>query len=172
MSAHLRTRLAEAKDAESVKMIELMIKSRTEPDFIQRLFDAVEQGQRSVIIGLVDDVPAGYAVINWHPVYALFARLGIPEMQDLNVLPAHRRIGLGREIILTCEDIASQRDYTQMGLAVGLDKSYGPAQRLYTRLGYMPDGFGVTYDREAVAPGQVVRIDDDLCLMMVKDLLS
>lgn len=172
MNAHLRTRLAEAKDAESVKTIELLIKSRTEPDFIQRLFDAVEQGDRSVIIGLVDDVPAGYAVVNWRPVYTLFARLGIPELQDLNVLPEHRCLGLGREIVLTCEDLARQRDYAHMGLAVGLDKSYGPAQRLYTRLGYMPDGYGVTYDREPVAKGQVVRVDDDLCLMMVKELLS
>ena len=172
MTAHLRTRLAEAKDAENVKTIELLIKSRAEPDFVQRLFDEVEKGERSVIIGLVDDVAAGYAVINWRPVYPLFARLGIPELQDLNVLPEHRRIGLGREIISTCEDLARQRDCQQMGLAVGLDKSYGAAQRLYTRLGYVPDGFGVTYDREPVAPGQVVRIDDDLCLMMVKELLS
>lgn len=172
MTLHLRTRIAEPKDAEIIKTLELLIKSRSEPDFVQRLFQAVQDGERSVVIGFADDVPAGYAVVNWRPAYALFARLGIPELQDLNVLAEHRRHGLGKEIISTCEDLAQQRDYTQMGLGVGLDKSYGAAQRLYTRLGYMPDGFGVTYDREAVAQGQVVRIDDDLCLMMVKDLLS
>ncbi len=172
MTLHLRTRIAEPKDAEIIKTLELLIKSRSEPDFVQRLFAAVEDGERSVIIGLVDDIPAGYAVVNWRPSYALFARLGIPELQDLNVLPEHRRHGLGREIVATCEDLAQQRDHAQLGLGVGLDKSYGPAQRLYARLGYVPDGFGVTYDREPVAPGQVIRIDDDLCLMMVKDLLS
>ena len=57
-----------------------------------------------------------------------------------------------------------------MGLAVGLHRSYGAAQRLYARLGYMPDGYGVTYDREAVVPGDFRAVDDELCLMMVKTL--
>ena len=59
-----------------------------------------------------------------------------------------------------------------MGISVALGASYGPAQRLYATLGYMPDGNGVTYDRMAVGFGEMRPVDDDLCLMMVKDLQS
>ena len=47
---------------------------------------------------------------------------------------------------------------------------FGAAQRLYCKLGYIPDGNGVTYDREAVRAGDMRAVDDLLCLMMVKAL--
>lgn len=164
-------RLVGVQDLEDGRMVRLLAGSRSEGDFVDRLREAMEAGERSVIAGFAGDVPAGYAVVNWRPTYSLFARLDIPELQDLNVLPDYRRNGLGQEIVLGCEGLVRQRGYTQIGLGVGLDKSYGAAQRLYIRLGYMPDGFGISHDRETVAKGQVVRVDDDLCLMMVKGLL-
>jgi hypothetical protein len=51
---------------------------------------------------------------------------------------------------------------------VGLSADYGAAQRLYHKLGYEPDGNGVTYDRAPVTPGQKYPLDDDLALMLVK----
>ncbi len=33
-----------------------------------------------------------------------------------------------------------------MGISVGLNQSYGPAQRLYVKKGYIPDGAGMCYD--------------------------
>jgi GNAT superfamily N-acetyltransferase len=109
-------------------------------------------------------------VLNPAPDYSLFARLGIPELQDLNVLPEYRGRGIGAALVAACEDGARARGATEIGLAVGLGKSYGPAQRLYVRLGYMPDGNGITYDRITVTQGDVRPVDDHLCLMMVKTL--
>jgi hypothetical protein len=47
---------------------------------------------------------------------------------------------------------------------------FGVAQRLYARLGYIPDGNGVTYDREIIAHNTSVRLDENLCMMLVKNI--
>jgi hypothetical protein len=57
-----------------------------------------------------------------------------------------------------------------MGIGVGLYPGYGPAQRLYPKLGYRPDGHGVAYAERTVAPMEMVRLDDDLVLWMTKPL--
>jgi len=86
------------------------------------------------------------------------------------VVPEARRQGIATRLIEECENRAREEGAEQIGISVGLTKDYGPAQRLYVKLGYMPDGFGITWDREPVSHGQRVAVDEDLCLMMVKDL--
>ena len=112
----------------------------------------------------------GYCLLNLAPKYKPYARLEIPEIQDLNVLPDYRRRGFGRQIITHCESVARERGFEQIGISFGLDSSYGAAQRLYVQMGYVPDGLGVTYDREFVRAGDIRAVDDDLCLMLIKDL--
>jgi hypothetical protein len=68
------------------------------------------------------------------------------------------------------ETIALDQGAEKIGISVGLTKDYGPAQRLYFKLGYMPDGNGISYDREGITYGQTYVADDDLCLMMIKEL--
>lgn len=163
----MTTRMATADDFALLAGLEAALKSRDEIDFVERV---LAHPGRTVILGFIDRRPAGYVVLNWQPSYAPFARLGIPEIQDLNVLPADRGNGLGRVLVEACETLARERGAAEMGLAVGLTRSYGPAQRLYARLGYKPDGAGISRDRCPVQPGEIHTIDDDLCLMMVKDI--
>ena len=113
---------------------------------------------------------SGYVIFNRRPRYALYQRLEIPEIQDLAVRPSCRRQGIGTALILLCEQRARAESYDAIGISVGLHSGFGAAQRLYARLGYVPDGYGVTYDRATVAAGEIRPVDDDLCLMMVKDL--
>jgi hypothetical protein len=54
---------------------------------------------------------------------------------------------------------------------VGLFKDYGIAQRMYYKRGYMPNGNGIVYDGKEVAPGEIVRVDDDLNLFFIKELV-
>jgi len=157
---------AGAEQAADLETLEAVLKTRPEPDFVARLLAS----GRDVWVAYQGGNPAGYVVLNPTPAYSLFARLEIPELQDLNVLPAARGQGIGAALVTACEDGARARGAKQVGLAVGLTKSYGPAQRLYVRLGYMPDGYGITYDRENVTPGDMRPVDDNLCLMMIKDL--
>lgn len=128
--------------------------------------------QRQVFIAALDGQDTAYGMLNWQPQYALYKKLGIPEIQDLNVIPNARRQGIAQALIAHCEMLAAERRCEHIGISVGLYADYGPAQRLYTKLGYMPDGYGVTYDRQPVTPGEIRPVDDNLCLMMVKHLLS
>lgn len=127
-------------------------------------------GRRLVLLARVEGDIAGYCVLNWEPKYAFFRKMGFPEIQDLIVRPDLRRRGIAARLIARCESMARERGLEYMGIGVGLHRAFGPAQRLYIRLGYLPDGNGATYDRQQVAPGEFRPLDDDLCLMMVKDL--
>lgn len=112
----------------------------------------------------------GYAVVNMQPKYGYYKAHKMPEIQDLNVRPDARRQGIGEAVVRACEAFAQGKGYAHMGIAVGLTRSYGAAQRLYIRLGYRPDGMGVTYDRKTVGQGEIRPIDDALSLMLLKGL--
>lgn len=125
-----------------------------------------------VFVASYNGVEAGIGILNWKPRYSLYRKLGIPEIQDLNVVPAMRRKGIASAMIDWCEEKARTKGCDTIGIGVGLTKDFGPAQILYVRKGYVPDGYGVTYDREAISTHATYRIDDDLSLMMVKPLQS
>lgn len=140
--------------------------------YFERCLDEQAQGRRQVFIAR-DGNPEGdigYGMLNRHPQYALYKRLGIPEIQDLNVVPSARRQGAASALIAHCEQVAMEAGAEYIGISVGLYADYGPAQRLYVKLGYMPDGFGVTYDRQQVRAGEMRPVDDNLCLMLLKPL--
>lgn len=141
-----------------------------EDRYFERCFEEQDEGKRLILVAEAKGQIAGYVILNFHPRYQPFRRLGIPEVQDLYVHPDARRQGMGEILVKACEDEARTRDCTQMGMAVGLHAGFGAAQRLYVRMGYVPDGAGVMYDRDAVHVGDMRIIDDDLTLMMVKDL--
>jgi hypothetical protein len=48
--------------------------------------------------------------------------------------------------------------------------SYGPAQRLYARRGYLPDGGGLWSHDHYVALNETVVVDHDLYLCLTKAL--
>ena len=132
----------------------------------------LHEGQREVFIVSCHGEDAGFCVLNWKPKYRFYEVQNIPEIQDLNVVPVMRRKGLAQALINFCEQRARQKGCTQIGISVGLTPDYGPAQILYARAGYIPDGQGITYDRQPVQHGDKHPVDDDLCLMMVKRLHS
>lgn len=138
--------------------------------YYERCFEEQDAGKREIVLAIWEGQLAGYAFLNWNPRYQPFRRLEIPEIQDLYVAPDMRRKGIGEALIFACEGRALDKGCTQMGMAVGLHSGFGAAQRLYVRLGYVPDGSGITYDRDAVRVGEMRAIDDELTLMMVKDL--
>lgn len=111
----------------------------------------------------------GFGILNFEPKYRLYQALDIPEIQDLNVLAEYRERGIGGALLDAFENIARDQGVEKMGISVGLTKEYGAAQRLYIKRGYIPDGYGATYDREAVTSGASYPLDDDLALMLVKD---
>ena len=132
-----------------------------------------EQGDdcRAVLIGFNGEELAGYITVNWRPSYPPLATSGAPELQDLNVLPAFRRRGIGTALIRGAELEARNRSAT-VGIAVGLHPGYNAAQRLYVQLGYVPDGNGITVKDVSVNELQSVVLNDDVVLHFEKALPS
>ncbi len=159
------------RDAQTADMAGLESLGNPNPDgYFARCFDEQGEGKRFILVAEVAGQIAGYVFLNMNPRYQMFRRLGIPEIQDLYVASVARRQGVGEALVRFCEERARAQGATQMGIAVGLHAGFGAAQRLYARLGYVPDGAGVMYDRAAVHVGDMRIIDDDLTLMLVKDL--
>ena len=136
----------------------------------EEYFESVLEKDCVILIASEDERDVGFGILNFEPKYSLYQKLDIPEIQDVNVIPDARQKGVATALVMAFENIADDQGAEKIGISVGLTKDYGPAQRLYVKLDYMPDGNGITYDREGVVFGQSYTADDDLCLMMVKDL--
>jgi GNAT superfamily N-acetyltransferase len=127
-------------------------------------------GRRLVVVAWEGTRPLGYGNLLWTPGYGPFREAGIPEINNLGVDVKVRNHGVCSAMIAYFEDRAREAGRTTMGIGVGLYPGYGPAQRLYPKLGYRPDGHGVAYAERTVAPMEMVRLDDDLVLWMTKPL--
>ena len=73
-------------------------------------------------------------------------------------------------LMQAAEDLARDPGATELGVKVGLFDAYGPAQRLYARLGYLPDGRGACQGHRPLRKGMQVTIDDDLIIWLTTDL--
>jgi len=128
-----------------------------------------EVGIREAWVAAWDGALAGIVTLHWNPLYAGVAGKGIPEVQDLMVVPAYRRRGVATRLLERVEQSARVRA-SRVAIGVGLHPGYNAAQRLYVLRGYVPDGLGVTYDDRYVDEGEAVRFDDLLVLHLIKVL--
>jgi ribosomal protein S18 acetylase RimI-like enzyme len=135
----------------------------------RRYLSEQEEGQRAVLVAFLDGRFAGYVTVIWQSAYPPFARHGVPEIVDLNVLPRDRRRGIGSALMDAAESQVAPRSRVA-GLGVGLDPDYGAAQRMYVRRGYVPDGQGLMYAGRRVRHGESVTVDDRLVLYLTKEL--
>lgn len=169
MSNEVTIRPLAATDPEPIAASFAALGWTTKP--IQQYVDYLSEqaaGTRICLVAERGGTFAGYCTLLWTATYEPFRANGIPEIQDLNVLPQHRNFGIGTMLLDAIEEVARQR-CSVVGLGVGLYADYGPAQRLYVRRGYLPDGRGILYDNKPVEPGATVRLDDDAVLMFTRD---
>lgn len=124
---------------------------------------------RVVLVARCGEQVCGYGTVAWRPDYPPFRENGIPEIQDLNVLPAFRRRGIATRLMDAAEAQVATRSPV-VGIGVGLYDDYGPAQRLYVGRGYVPDGRGASWRDRPVAGGETVVADDDLVIHLTKCL--
>jgi GNAT superfamily N-acetyltransferase len=126
-------------------------------------------GARLVLVAELEGQFAGYVTIVWVSDYPPFHEAGIPEIVDFNVLKKYQRRHVGTALMDQAEQRISARSRVA-GLGVCIFVDYGPAQVLYARRGYVPDGRGVFQAGHYPLYGAQVRIDDDLVLYMTKRL--
>jgi GNAT superfamily N-acetyltransferase len=121
-------------------------------------------GQGATFIARCGQEVAGYITI------ALKARSkDMPCIVNFVVFEPYRRLGLGSRLMDTAEAYLAQ-GADKVVLWVPIIGRYGPAQRLYAKRGYIPDGDGVVKHGVPVKEGETHRIDEDLLLCLVKDL--
>ncbi len=132
---------------------------------------AAEQsaGTRVTLVAEVAGVFAGYVNVLWVSPYAGFRAAGIPEIADFNVLERFQRRRIGTTLIDAAEALIVERSPVA-GIGVGLTADYGPAQILYVRRGYVPDGRGLVYRDRPAPHGTAVTVDDDLVLYLTRRL--
>lgn len=141
----------------------------TTPDrFLSRLREQ-EEGKCIAIMAERDGQAAGYIHVYPDSQWGPLGGQGMPEIVDFGVLEKFRRQGVGGKLMDAAE--AAAAGYGPLVyLAVGLHRFYGPAQILYIKRGYVPDGSGVWYGDKPCEPHQTYVNDDELNLYLVKKL--
>lgn len=142
--------------------------NQTEEKYQMRIRDH-ESGKSIALVAEYKGNVAGYINVYPNCEAGPFGGMGYCEIVDFGVLEKYRKNGIGTKLMDVAEQIA--REYADtVYLAVGLYSSYGAAQRMYVKRGYIPDGSGVWYGDKPAVPYELYRNDDDLNLYLSKKL--
>jgi GNAT superfamily N-acetyltransferase len=102
-----------------------------------------QSGQRITLLAIQDERVVGYANLVWRSDYTPFLEQGIPEINNMHILPDYQHQGIGTALIKACEVLTAQAGKSAIGIGVAQCENYAAAQRLYPYLGYIPDGRGL-----------------------------
>ena len=137
-------------------------------EILTRYFKEQESGEREVLVAEVEGALAGYISILPCAKQGPFAEI-YPELSDFNVFEPFQNQGIGNLLLEEAEKrVRLISDKVTLG--VGLHSGYGPAQRLYIKRGYIPDGTGVWYQNHQPAMNAVCEDIGDLVLYLSKNL--
>ena len=135
-------------------------------EILTRYFKEQESGEREVLVAEVEGALAGYITILSCAKQGPFAEI-YPELSDFNVFEPFQNQGIGNLLLEEAEKrVRLISDKVTLG--VGLHSGYGPAQRLYIKRGYIPDGSGVWYRNQPLEMNATIQNNDDLVLYLSK----
>ena len=137
-------------------------------EILARYFLEQECGEREVLVAEVEGAVAGYIAILPDAKQGPFAGMA-PELSDFNVFEPFQNQGIGNLLLEEAEKRVKLIS-DKVTLGVGLHSGYGPAQRLYIKRGYIPDGTGVWYQNHQPAMNAVCEDIGDLVLYLSKNL--
>ena len=135
----------------------------------RRYLGEQQQGLRQVLVALWQGELAGYLTLLPQAGAGPFAGKPWPEIADFNVLEKFQRRGIGNKLMDAVEALAGEASDV-VCIGVGMYPGYGAAQRLYVKRGYVPDGSGLWYRDQPLAPMAPCANDDDLVLHLSKKL--
>lgn len=137
-------------------------------EILARYFLEQECREREVLVAEVGGTLAGYITILPCAKQGPFAEI-YPELSDFNVFEPFQNQGIGNLLLEEAEKrVRLISDKVTLG--VGLHSGYGPAQRLYIKRGYIPDGTGVWYQNHQPAMNAVCEDIGELVLYLSKNL--
>ena len=132
-------------------------------------YERQQRREIQVFVAETDGTLAGYVLLLPQDTHGPFAGRAIPVISDFNVLEKYQCAGIGSRLLDAAEAAAAETA-DEVCLGVGLHSGYGPAQRLYVKRGFIPDGSGVWYQDKLLAPYTACVNDDDLVLYLSKKL--
>ena len=137
-------------------------------EILARYFLEQKSKEREVLVAEIDGVVAGYITILPSAKHGPFAEV-YPELSDFNVFELFQNQGIGNLLMEEAENQVKLIS-DKVTLGVGLHSGYGPAQRLYIKRGYIPDGTGVWYQNHQPAMNAVCEDIGELVLYLSKNL--
>ena len=137
-------------------------------EILTRYFKERESGEREVLIADLTSAVVGYITILPDAKQGPFAGTA-PELSDFNVFEPFQNQGIGNLLLEEAENRVKLIS-DKVTLGVGLHSGYGPAQRLYIKRGYIPDGTGVWYQNHQPAMNAVCEDIGELVLYLSKNL--
>ena len=135
-------------------------------EILTRYLKEQESGEREVLVAEVEGAVAGYITILPCAKQGPFAGMA-PELSDFNVFEAFQNQGIGNLLMEEAEKRVKLIS-NKVTLGVGLHLGYGPAQRLYIKRGYIPDGSGVWYRNQPLEMNATIQNNNDLVLYLSK----
>lgn len=140
-----------------------------DPEEARRHFADHAKGGGATFLAFVQGELAGYLTLRWQSENPCFRAENIPLIHHLLVFPSYQRQGIASRLMDAAEALIATRA-SKAGITVGLFDAYGPAQRLYARRGYIPDGRGICQSHRPLQQGETVTMDHNLILWLTKDL--
>ena len=136
-------------------------------EILARYFLEQKSKEREVLVAEVEGALAGYITILPCAKQGPFAEI-YPELSDFNVFEPFQNQGIGNLLLEEAEKRVKLIS-DKVTLGVGLHSGYGPAQRLYMKRGYIPDGTGVWYRNQPLEMNATIQNNDDLVLYLSKE---
>ena len=119
--------------------------------------DQRAEGGSTYLVAWDDERPVGHAHIAW-----VGTHLGVPEIQDVFVLPERRRWGIGSQLTDAAEQEARSRGWERISLCVSQDGNIA-ARSLYAKLGYVAAGVDPVHVSGMITlRGRPFEVDDTL----------
>lgn len=128
-----------------------------------------DEAETSFILACVEGEPVATVTVRWRPHYPPFREAAIPFIQNIEVRHDLRGRGYGSRVMEAVERLIGERS-SKAGICVALFDAYGPAQRLYAKRGYLPDGRGACHRFTPLRRGETITLADDHLIWLVKDL--
>ena len=117
-------------------------------------------GHRVTFLARHGDDIAGFITISFNH------DRNVPSILTLEVFEPNRRRGLATRLMDLAENHIAQNTGDEVVLWVPLNKEFGPAQRLYAKRGYIPDGSGALKDDVPIERGETVTFHGvNMCLV-------
>lgn len=143
------------------------------PNFHQSHTSDHEKGTADWLIAYADDVPVGHFLVRWDGAHNDAVKKFVqncPHLESGGVKEEFRRQGVATRMILAAEEMARQKGFTKIGMAVGANDN-PRARHLYESLGYTDWQHG-TFDEswQVIGPDGNIKQETETCIYLIKNL--